>query len=76
MNWKLQSKQAKRELETYPGVKDVNDDSSPGKWEFQIKIKDKARAMGVPLADVAETVRATYYGEEVMRLQRDVMRSN
>ncbi|MCA9006718.1 MAG: efflux RND transporter permease subunit, partial [Planctomycetaceae bacterium] len=60
----------KRELETYPGVKDVNDDSSPGKWEFQIKIKDKARAMGIPLADVAETVRATYYGEEVMRLQR------
>lgn len=60
----------KRELETYPGVKDVNDDSSPGKWEFQIKIKDNARAMGVPLADVAETVRATYYGEEVMRLQR------
>lgn len=60
----------KQELATYPGVKDVNDDSSPGKWEFQIKIKDKARAMGVPLADVAETVRATYYGEEVMRLQR------
>ncbi|WP_417378864.1 efflux RND transporter permease subunit [Gimesia sp.] len=60
----------KRELESYPGVKDVNDDSSPGKWEFQIKIKDKARSMGVPLADVAETVRATYYGEEVMRLQR------
>lgn len=60
----------KRELATYPGVKDINDDSSPGKWEFQIKIKEKARAMGVPLADVAETVRATYYGEEVMRLQR------
>ncbi|WP_339732137.1 efflux RND transporter permease subunit [uncultured Gimesia sp.] len=60
----------KQELATYPGVKDINDDSSPGKWEFQIKIKDKARAMGVPLADVAETVRATYYGEEVMRLQR------
>lgn len=60
----------KQELSTYPGVKDINDDSSPGKWEFQIKIKDKARAMGVPLADVAETVRATYYGEEVMRLQR------
>ncbi len=60
----------KQELRSYPGVKDVNDDSSPGKWEFQIKIKDKARAMGVPLADVAETVRATYYGEEVMRLQR------
>lgn len=62
--------EAKQELAKYPGVKDINDDSSPGKWEFQIKIKDQARAMGVPLADVAETVRATYYGEEVMRLQR------
>ena len=27
-------------------------------------------AMGIPLADIAETVRASYYGEEVMRLQR------
>lgn len=60
----------KAELSRRVGVKDVVDDSKPGKWEYQLRIKDRALAMGVPLADVAETVRAAYYGEEVMRLQR------
>lgn len=52
------------------GVFDVADDSRPGKWEFQIQVKENAKAMGVSAADLAETVRASYYGEEVMRLQR------
>jgi len=60
----------KAKLKGYPGVSDVADDSRPGKWEFQLKVKDDAKAMGIPLADLAETVRASYYGEEVMRLQR------
>jgi HAE1 family hydrophobic/amphiphilic exporter-1 len=51
-------------------VLDIADDSRPGKWEFQLKVKDRAKAMGISLADLAETVRASYYGEEVMRLQR------
>ncbi len=58
------------ELDRIPGVFDIKDDSSPGKWEFQINVKDSARTMGVPLAEIAETVRASYFGEEVMRLQR------
>jgi hydrophobic/amphiphilic exporter-1 (mainly G- bacteria), HAE1 family len=62
--------ETKARLSAYPGVLDVGDDSSPGKWEFQLKIKPEAVAMGVPLADLAKTVRASYYGEEVMRLQR------
>jgi HAE1 family hydrophobic/amphiphilic exporter-1 len=57
-------------LRGYPGVLDVADDNRPGKWEFQLRVKPEAQAMGVPLAAVAETVRASYYGEEVMRLQR------
>lgn len=61
----------KERLSSYPGIVDVRDDSLPGKWEYQLQIKDKAIAMGVPLADLAETVRAAYYGAEVMRLQRD-----
>ncbi len=60
----------KGELQRRVGVKDVVDDSKPGKWEYQLRVKERAQAMGVPLADVAETVRASYYGEEVMRLQR------
>jgi len=60
----------KQKLKEYPGVFDIVDDSRPGKWEFQLAVKDDAKAMGVPLSDLAGTVRAAYYGEEVMRLQR------
>lgn len=62
--------ECKAKLATYQGVKDVEDDSRPGKWEYQIRVKEKAKAMGVTVADLAETVRSAYYGEEVMRLQR------
>lgn len=61
---------AKAKLQEYPGVFDVRDDSRPGKWELQLRVKEDAEAMGVSEAEVAETVRAAYYGEEVMRLQR------
>jgi hydrophobic/amphiphilic exporter-1 (mainly G- bacteria), HAE1 family len=57
-------------LKQYPGVIDIDDDSRPGKWEYQLKVKPRAEAMGVSLADLAATIRASYYGEEVMRLQR------
>ncbi len=57
-------------LAEYPGVIDIDDDSRPGKWEYQMKIKPQAEALGVSLADVAATIRASFYGEEVMRLQR------
>ncbi len=63
--------EAKARLGTIPGVFDISDDSRPGKWEFQLRVKPEAQAMGVPLQQIAETVRASYYGEEVMRLQRD-----
>jgi hydrophobic/amphiphilic exporter-1 (mainly G- bacteria), HAE1 family len=57
-------------LKQYPGVIDIDDDSRPGKWEYQLKVKPRAEAMGVSLAELAATIRASYYGEEVMRLQR------
>jgi HAE1 family hydrophobic/amphiphilic exporter-1 len=57
-------------LAQYPGVIDIDDDSRPGKWEYQIKVKPRAEALGVSLADLAGTIRASFYGEEVMRLQR------
>ncbi|MEC7695793.1 MAG: efflux RND transporter permease subunit [Planctomycetota bacterium] len=60
----------KSRLQEFKGVYDVEDDSRPGKWEYQIRVRDDAKSMGVSTADLAETVRATYYGEEVMRLQR------
>ncbi len=60
----------KDKLATYTGVIDIDDDSRPGKWEYQFGVKDEAKALGITEADLAETVRATYYGAEVMRLQR------
>ncbi len=60
----------KAQLATYQGVFDIEDDSSPGKWEYRIRVKETAQSLGVTTADVAETIRASYYGEEVMRLQR------
>ena len=62
--------QCKRKLAEFPGISDVTDDSLPGKWEFRLRVKPEAMAMGVRTADLAETVRAHYYGQEVMRLQR------
>ena len=60
----------KQKLSEYGGVVDIRDDSRPGKWEFQIKVKDKAKSLGITLSEIANTVRGSYYGEEVMRLQR------
>ncbi len=57
-------------LAEYPGVIDIDDDSRPGKWEYRLKVRPRAEALGVSLADIASTVRASFYGEEVMRLQR------
>lgn len=61
---------AKGKLETYSGLYDITDDSLPGKWEYRFRIKPGAHAMGVRTADLAETVRASFYGEEVQRVQR------
>ena len=60
----------KQELAKYPGVFDIEDDSRPGKWEYRVRVRDDAQSLGVTTADIAETLRANYYGAEVMRLQR------
>ncbi|MCG8583871.1 MAG: efflux RND transporter permease subunit [Pirellulales bacterium] len=62
--------ETKVRLAKFDGVFDIDDDSRPGKPEFQLAIRDDAKELGVSVADVAETVRAAYYGDEVMRLQR------
>lgn len=60
----------KTKLAEYPYVSDIATDTRDGKWEYRLTVRDDAQSMGVSLADVASTVRASYYGEEVMKLQR------
>lgn len=60
----------KRRLGEFAGVFDIADDNTPGKYEFQFRVKDQALSTGVTPTDLGQTVRNTYYGAEVMRLQR------
>jgi len=61
---------AKAKLAEYDGVFDIADDSTPGKPEIQVRVKPEAEALGIDTNALAETIRSTFYGEEVMRLQR------
>ncbi|MEM6469510.1 MAG: efflux RND transporter permease subunit [Planctomycetota bacterium] len=60
----------KEKLASYEGVFDISDDNTPGKWEYQFRVKDRALATGITASDLGNTVRNTYFGAEVMRLQR------
>jgi multidrug efflux pump subunit AcrB len=62
--------EVQEKLATYKGVYDIRDDADAGKVEYQIKVKQRAQAMGITTLDLAETIRNTYYGAEAMRFQR------
>jgi len=57
-------------LAAIEGTSDIRDNNVAGKYEFRMKIKDKAKAMGIHPGDLANVIRSTYYGAEVQRLQR------
>ncbi|WP_310820859.1 efflux RND transporter permease subunit [Stratiformator vulcanicus] len=60
----------KEKLATYEGVFDVADDDQPGKAEFSVTVKPDALALGVSQAELTQSLRAAYFGEEVQRVQR------
>jgi hydrophobic/amphiphilic exporter-1 (mainly G- bacteria), HAE1 family len=72
-NWqqlKAASEEVKQKISSYADAKDIADDLFEGKWEYIIRVNDRAQGMGVTTADLAETLRASFYGQEVQRLQR------
>ncbi len=60
----------KEELAAYPGVTDISDSFREGKVEVKLNLKPEARTLGLTLADLARQVRAGFYGDEAMRIQR------
>ena len=64
------AEELKQHLATYAGVVDIHDSRGAGKWELRMKLKPAAESMGIRLETIARTVRAAFYGEEIMRLQR------
>lgn len=61
----------KEKLATYDGVYQIKDDFRRGKKEIHLQLKPEARALGLHVADLAHQVFTGYYGEELMRVQRD-----
>ena len=47
----------KKEIATYPGAFDINDDFRPGKEEKRVYIKEGAKSVGVTMADIARQLR-------------------
>ncbi|MEO1041957.1 MAG: efflux RND transporter permease subunit [Pseudomonadota bacterium] len=64
-------KELRTRLEEMRGVFDVTDDRFRTTDEVQISLRPEAAAFGVDLQTVAQAVRASYFGAEATRIQRD-----
>jgi len=63
-------REVETELRRIEGVFDVRDDDEPGKREVQFRLKPYARTLGVTVENLAQQVRAAYFGAEAVRVQR------
>ena len=58
-------------LRTYPGVFDIRDTFYEGKNEVKIKLTPEGYMLGFNLIDIAREIRAAFYGDEAVRIQRN-----
>ena len=64
------AEECKQWLASKTGVFDIEDNMRPGKWQRLLKLNQEGQALRLNEQDLAETIRAVYFGDEVMRLQR------
>ncbi len=64
------AEECKDYLQTKKGVTDIEDDMRLGKYELLINLNEQGKSLNLDESAIARTVRAAYFGEEVMRLQR------
>ncbi len=64
------AEELKKELASYPGVFDVNDNCFPGKPEMRLDLKPTARSLGLTLNDLAHQVRHAFFGAKALTLIR------
>ncbi len=57
-------------LSYFPKVKDINDGFSAGKEQIDFTVRPEGRSLGLTARDVANQVRNSFYGSEVLRQQR------
>ena len=58
------------QLNEYAGVYDIENSDTGNIPEINLEIKPSAEALGLSLSDLANQVRAAFYGVEVQRIQR------
>jgi len=58
------------ELQTFQGVFDVETSEDEGLREIQLTLRPGARTLGLTLDDLARQVRAAFFGDEALRVQR------
>ncbi|GAB5520022.1 MAG: efflux RND transporter permease subunit [Rhodothermales bacterium] len=64
------SEEVMDELRRFSGVFDIKSDLSEGTPEIRLELKDEARTLGLTLQDVASQVRAAFFGDLALRVQR------
>ncbi len=64
------AEEAKAWLAECEGVTDIEDDMRVGKYEMVLSLNDKGRSLNLDESRLTRTVRAAYFGEEAMRIQR------
>ncbi|WP_027721070.1 efflux RND transporter permease subunit [Maridesulfovibrio zosterae] len=57
-------------LRSYPKVKDIDSGYSPGKRQLDFELLPAGRSLGLTSRSVANQIRNSYYGAEVVRQQR------
>lgn len=57
-------------LASKKGVSDIEDNAREGKWEMVLRLNELGKTLGLDENALATTIRAAYFGEEVMRMQR------
>ncbi|MEM1054259.1 MAG: efflux RND transporter permease subunit [Bacteroidota bacterium] len=64
------SREVMDRLRQFGGVFDIRSDLSEGTTEVQLELTDEARTLGLSLANVAGQVRAAFFGDQALRVQR------
>ncbi|MEZ4697905.1 MAG: efflux RND transporter permease subunit [Rhodothermales bacterium] len=64
------SQRLQSELAKFQGVFDIMSDQDQAMEEIQLRLKPSARTFGVTLQDVASQVRAAFFGDQALRVQR------
>jgi len=57
-------------LRSLQGVFDVRSDHATGVREMQLELRPEAHTLGIRVEDLARQVRAAFFGEEALRMQR------